>query len=77
MPNKTPFSSESVSQAVDAVIEQPGNSVDVAVEQGQAGRPSVLVEAQGGTEHVTWGAYFKTQFSKASTVVGSKIGFRW
>lgn len=72
----SPFSRESIKKSVDEVEAKRGNSVDVGVEAVPGERPDFTVEAQGG-ERVTWGAWAKTKFTKATTAVGAKIGVKW
>lgn len=75
------FSDKALEQHVDKVIDRSGRSADVGVELQPGERPAVILEAQGerAGEKVTvgWGAYLRTQFTKAKTTIGGKIGFKW
>lgn len=72
-----PFSSESINAAVDQAIAKDGNTFDVGVDAAPGERPSFTIEAQGEHERLTWAAWAKTKFTKATTAIGAKMGFRW
>ena len=74
------FSKSAIDKHVEILEARDGNTLDLGVEAAPSERPAFTIDAQG--EHtservdLTWGAWAKTQFSKASTAIGAKIGIR-
>jgi hypothetical protein len=72
----SPFSADEINAHVDRVMAKDGNTFDVGFDTADA-RPALTFEAQGELKRMTWAAWARTQFSKVSTAVGAKVGFRW
>lgn len=70
------FSPDAINAAVDHAMAKDGNTFDVGVTADQDG-PNFTLEAQGEHKQLTWGAWARTNFTKAKTAVGAKLGFRW
>lgn len=71
----SPFSPASI----DAAIQQTEDdeSLDIGVECLPNEKPSLTVDVQGSEGRLTWSAWAKTKFTKATTAVGAKVGFKW
>lgn len=70
----SPFSTTSLDNAVDKI------TLDATVEKPVGQTPTFGIDLEGshdGNVDVTWGVWAKTKFTKASTSVGAKFGFKW
>jgi hypothetical protein len=81
MSNPNPFSGDSIDQHI-AKADAQENSANVGAELAPGERrPSMTFDAQGTrkgkTADLTWGAWVKTKFSKATTAAGASLGFKW